>query len=87
VSDTTQRFRRGSGDGMHVHGDRTQHGKPNAVTARDRQPDAREGQAGLRRVAERLVVPSKPGNAGGGKRPQFKVNSTRGESREIGVNL
>ena len=38
-------------------------------------------------MAERSVVPSKPGNAGGGKGPQFKVNVRRGESREIGVSL
>jgi hypothetical protein len=29
-------------------------------------------------VAERLVVPLKPGNAGGGKGPQFKTNATSG---------
>ena len=39
----TQRFRRGSGDGMHAQGDGTQHGKPEAVRARDPQLDAREG--------------------------------------------
>ena len=39
---------------------------------RDDQPDAREGQAGRPGVAERFVVPLKPGNAGGGKGPQFK---------------
>ena len=33
----------------------------------DDQPDAREGQAGRSWVAERFVVPKKPGNAGGGK--------------------
>jgi hypothetical protein len=33
------------------------------------QPDAREGQAGPCGVADRLVVPRKPGNAGGGKGP------------------
>ena len=37
------------------------------------QPDAREGQAGPDRVAERLVVPLKPDNAGGGKEPWFEV--------------
>ena len=42
---------------------------------RDDQPDAREGEAGRRRVAERLVVPMKPGYAGGGKGPQFKTNA------------
>ena len=36
---------------------------------RDDQPEAREGQAGRYRVAERSVVPEKPGNAGGGKGP------------------
>jgi hypothetical protein len=35
------------------------------------QPDAREGQAGPCGVADRLVVPTKPGNAGGGKGPDF----------------
>ena len=46
---------------------------------RDDQPDAREGQAGRTGVAERLVVPLKPGNAGGGKGPQFKTDARRGE--------
>jgi hypothetical protein len=43
------------------------------------QPDAREGQAGRTGVAERLVVPRKPGNAGGGKGPQFKTDARCGE--------
>ena len=34
---------RGNDDGMPVHGDPTQHGKPQAVRACDPQPDAREG--------------------------------------------
>jgi hypothetical protein len=38
-----QRFRRGNGDGMHIEGDLTQHGKPDTVEGRDLQPDAREG--------------------------------------------
>src|SRR5271169_4865187 len=45
----------------------------------DDQPDAREGRAGRPGVAERFVVPLKPGNAGGGKGPQFKTNALRGE--------
>src|SRR5262249_55202535 len=49
------------------------------------QPDAREGQAGPPGVAERPVVPPKPGNAGGGKGPQFQVNGRSGDSREIGL--
>ena len=71
----SQRFRRGNGDGMFARGDTTQHGKPEAAGARDPQPDAREGQAGPGRVAERPVVPLKPGNAGGGKGPWFKATS------------
>ena len=51
----------------------------------DDQPDAREGQAGRPEVAERFVVPLKPGNAGGGKGPQFKTDARRGErDLEIG---
>ncbi len=46
----------------------------------DHQPDAREGQAGPFGVAERFVVPRKPGNAGGGKGPQFKVNVEAADS-------
>jgi RNA-directed DNA polymerase len=57
------------------------------VRARDSQAEAREGQAGPQRVAERFVVPTKPGNAGGGKGPQFQDNAWRADSREIGVNL
>jgi hypothetical protein len=50
------RSRRGSGDGMSAKGDGAQHGKPHVVEACDLQPDAREGQAGPRGVAERSVV-------------------------------
>jgi hypothetical protein len=35
-------------------------------------------------VAERLVVPMKPGNSGGGKGPLLKTNATRNEGKEIG---
>src|SRR5215469_16214318 len=61
-------------------GKRTQHGKPQGVVSND-QPDAREGQAGRPGVAERFVVPRKPGNAGGGKGPQFKTDAIRGDGR------
>jgi hypothetical protein len=54
---------------------------------RDDQPDAREGQAGRTGVAERPVVPLKPGNAGGGKGPQFKTDAVRGEGRRRLGNL
>ena len=35
------------------------------------QPAARESQAGLFGAAEGIIVPMKPGNAGGGKDPYF----------------
>ena len=46
---------------------------------RDDQPDAREGQAGRCGETEGFGVPLKPGNAGGGKEPQFKTNARRSE--------
>src|SRR5262249_46343311 len=49
-----------------------------AVGARDPQPTTREGQVGPSEVAERPVRAWSPGNAGGAKGPQFKVNVTRG---------
>ena len=61
-----------------TQGKRTQHGKPHGVVSND-QPEAREGQAGRLGVAERFVVPLKPGNAGGGKGPQFKTDAIRRE--------
>jgi len=69
MSEQAQRSRRGSGDGMHVKGERAQHGKPDLTGEATLQPEAREGQDGLGRVAERPVVPKKPGNAGRGKGP------------------
>ena len=61
-----------------TQGKRMQHGKPHGVVSND-QLEAREGQAGRFGVAERFVVPLKPGNAGGGKGPQFKTDVIRGE--------
>jgi len=51
------------------------------------QPNAREGQVGLAEESEGSIVPTKPGNAGRGKGPWFKVNVRSGDSREIGVSL
>ena len=45
-----------------------------AVIHKD-QLAARERQAGPCGVAERLVLPMKPGNAGGGKEPQLKTDA------------
>src|SRR5450759_4602953 len=55
-------------------------GNPMGREARS-QPDAREGQAGPRRVADRLVVPWKPSNSGGGKGPEFKKDGCRGNGQ------
>ena len=66
-----------------TQGKRTQHGKPHGVL-REEQPIAREGRVGRPGVAERPVVPGKPGNAGGGKRPQFRTNARRSKDAEIG---
>ena len=71
---------------MYTRGKRTQHGKPFGVV-KDDQPDAREGQAGRLGVAARFVRPGKPGNAGGGKGPQFKTGAESGKAWEIGATL
>ena len=59
--------------GQHVHKESARNtGSPLAWPG-TAKPDAREGQAGRSGVAERLVIPTKLGNAGGGKGPQFKT--------------
>ena len=50
----------------------------------DDQPDAGDGQAGRAGVTERFVVPLKPGNAGGGKGPQFKTDANVVKDLKIG---
>jgi hypothetical protein len=51
------------------------------------QPEAREGKTGLHGMAERPVLPRKPGNSGGGKGPWFKGDAGSSEGEEIGVSL
>ena len=54
----------------------------------DLQPEAREGQAGPPGVADGFVVPRKPGNAGGGKGPEFKTGVGRGtRARRLAMSL
>ena len=48
-------------------------GSPSSDRGMD-QLAARERKAGLTGMAERLAVPTKPGNSGGGKGPQLKGN-------------
>src|SRR5436309_809297 len=69
-----------------TQGKRTQHGKPRGVV-RDGQPHARERGFGRPGVTERFVVPLKPGNAGGGKGPEFKAGAESGDAQEIGATL
>jgi len=57
------------------------------VVARDHQLELREEQARPRGVTERPVVPTRPGNAGGGKGPWVKVNAPSGESRRLAMSL
>lgn len=59
-----------------------QHGKPGPVTSAG-QRAAREGQARPVGVSERLIVPMKPGNSGGGKGPWFKRSVERGDSGRL----
>src|SRR5580704_3644528 len=76
--DYAQPLHRGSGGSMYT---RKAHATRETPTCDQGliKPDAREGQAGRAGVAERLAVPLKPGNAGGGKGPQFKTDARRGE--------
>src|ERR1035438_5315345 len=46
-----------------------------AVIASWDQPATRESQAGSCGVAERSVLPKRPGNSGGGKGPQLKTDA------------
>ena len=72
---------------MHTREKRTQHGKPDSVVGRDDQPETGDSQIGRYGVAERPVVPGKPGNAGGGKGPWFKAGTESGNAQVIGATL
>ena len=64
----------GSNTGSPVGGAHTPTGTPRGA-----------GRAG--RVAEGLVVPRKPGNAGGGKEPWFESDAERGKGMTTGESL
>ena len=57
------------GDGMPTRNNE-QHGKPTRLVTRVAAPTDAKG-AWAEGVAEGLIVPGKPGNAGGGKEPWF----------------
>jgi len=64
---------------QHVHKESVRNtGSPMAWSGMTNQTPARD-RLGAHGVAERLVVPLKPGNAGGGKGPQFKTDARRSE--------
>jgi hypothetical protein len=69
---------RGSGDGMQAKGNSSNTGSPSGGR-RGGQLAPRERQAGPCGVAERSVVPMKPGNSGGGKGPQLKTDARNDE--------
>src|SRR5208282_5009266 len=64
---------------QHVHKESARNtGSPRAWSGMINRTPARD-RPGAHGVAERLVVPLKPGNAGGGKGPQFKTDARRSE--------
>jgi hypothetical protein len=63
---------------MQTQGIKRNTGSPSGDHNKD-QLAARESQAGPFGVAERSVVPRKPGNSGGGKGPQLKADATSDE--------
>ena len=81
--DDARLLHRGSGGSMYMRESVRNTGSPTAWPGMANRRPARD-KAGRRGVAERFVVPMKPGNAGGGKGPQFKTDARRGEGQEIG---
>jgi hypothetical protein len=65
---------RGIGDGMRAKGTIRNTGSPSGDRGED-QLATRERQAGPTGMAERLAVPRKPGNSGGGKGLQLEADA------------
>jgi hypothetical protein len=72
---------RGIGDGMQAQGTNHNTGSSSGDRSVD-QLATRERQAGLAGMAERLEVPMRPSNFGGGKGPQLKGNARSNEGQE-----
>src|SRR5258708_17952995 len=77
-SGTPKSLCRGIGDSMYTRKAYATRGSPKARSGMTNRTPARDRPDGPG-VAERFVVPLKPGNAGGGKGPQFKTDARRGE--------
>ena len=84
---STARVRRGIGEGMPDRGASGNTGSPERWNGERRPTGTREEKTGLHGMAERPVLPRKPGNAGGGKGPWFKGDAGRSEGEETGVSL
>jgi hypothetical protein len=82
----SQSLRRGSGDSTYTRKARATREAQSCGRALD-QPEAGDGQTGHGGVAERLVVLTKSGNAGGGKEPWFKADAGSDKEGEIGATL
>jgi hypothetical protein len=65
---------------MQAKGIRRNTGSPSGDRGVD-QLAARERKAGLTGMAERLVVPKKPGNSGGGKGLQLKADARSNDGK------
>ena len=63
---------------MQAKGTMRNTGSPSGDRRMDQLAD-RERKAGLTGMTERLVVPTKPGNSGGGKGPQLKADARSDE--------
>jgi hypothetical protein len=77
--DDAQSLHRGTGGGTYTRKAYATREAPERGQVRDdriNRTPARE-RPGAHGVAERLAVPLKPGNAGGGKGPQFKTDARR----------
>jgi len=64
-----------------------QHGNRSCVWGSGPQLTTREGEVGRASVADRPVVPERPGNTGGGKGPEFRDKDGRKEDWRLAMSL
>ena len=85
MDDGPIRFAGVVGDGMSTRSDE-QHGKP-ASGGHARLGQRALEALGRKRVTDGLVVPMKPGNAGGGKEPWFQDADEVARDRRLTMSL